>query len=68
MTRIGESTQGILSDMMQRHLPNGWKINLSNELYEAADGVLYEDCGIPPHVEIPFLDVPTKTRHIAADI
>jgi len=55
-TRIGEATQGILSDVMERHLPNGWSVNLSNELYRAADGELYEDRGIPPQVRIPFLD------------
>lgn len=56
LTRIGEATQGILSDVMERHLPNGWTLNLSNELYRASNDLLYEDCGIPPQIEIPFLD------------
>lgn len=56
LTRVGFPTQGILSDVMERHLPNGWSVSLSNELYRASDGELYEDRGIPPHVEIPFLD------------
>lgn len=55
VTLVGEPTQGILSDAMERHLPNEWFVTLSNELYLAADGELYEDRGIPPHVEIPFL-------------
>lgn len=55
VTRIGEPTRGELSDVMERHLPNGWSMTLSNELYRAADGELYEDRGVPPHVEIPFL-------------
>jgi len=55
VTRVGEPTHGELSDVMERHLPNGWSFTLSNELYRAADGELYEDRGIPPHVEIPFL-------------
>lgn len=55
LTLVGEPTQGILSDAMERHLPNGWFFTLSNELYRAANGELYEDSGIPPHVEIPFL-------------
>lgn len=54
LTRIGEPTRGELSDVMVRHLPNGWPMTLSNELYRASDGELYEDRGIPPHVEIPF--------------
>ena len=43
VTRIGEPTQGILSDVMERHLPNGWRVTLSNELYIASDDALYED-------------------------
>jgi len=56
VTRVGEATHGELSDVMERHLPNGWSMTLSNELYRAADGELYETCGVPPHVEIPYLD------------
>ncbi len=55
ITRVGEPTHGILSDAMERHLPNGWTLTLSNELYQASDGALYEDVGVPPHLEIPFL-------------
>jgi len=54
VTRIGEPTRGELSDVMERHLPNGWRVTLSNELYRASDGELYEDRGISPHVELPF--------------
>lgn len=54
VTRIGEPTCGVLSDVMERHLPNGWRLHLSNELYEAADGELYEDRGVPVHEAIPF--------------
>jgi len=56
ITRIGEATHGILSDAMERHLPNGWRVSLSNELYRAFDGSLYEDRGVPPHIALPFLD------------
>ena len=55
LTLVGETTQGILSDAHERHLPNGWMVTLSNELYRASDGELYEGVGIPPHVEIPYL-------------
>lgn len=54
--RIGEPTHGILSDAMERHLPNGWRLTLSNELYRAADGALYEDVGIPVDRAIPCFD------------
>ncbi|WP_428264771.1 hypothetical protein [Haliangium sp.] len=35
-------------------LPNGWLIGLSNEVYEAPDGAVYEAVGVPPAVEIPY--------------
>lgn len=55
LTLIGEPTQGILSDTLERHLPNGWSFTLSNEVYWASDGQVYEDVGIPPHVRLPYL-------------
>lgn len=55
LTLVGEPTQGILSDTLERHLPNGWFFTLSNELYHSYDGAIYEDVGIPPHIRIPFL-------------
>lgn len=55
LTLIGEPTQGILSDTLERHLPNGWHLTLSNEVYRAFDGKIYEDIGIPPHIRLPFL-------------
>lgn len=57
LTLVGESTQGILSDTLEKHLPNGWSLTLSNEIYRAFDRQLYEDVGIPPHIELPFLDL-----------
>jgi len=59
---VGEATHGILSDAMERHLPNGWRFTLSNEVYFAADGELYEHTGVPPHVEVPFLDAEGRER------
>lgn len=55
LTLVGEPTHGILSDTLERHLPNGWHLTLSNEVYEAFDGQVYEDTGIPPHIRLPFL-------------
>jgi len=53
VTRIGERTQGVLSDVLDMHLPNDWKVGISNEVYTAADGNCYEGTGIPVHVEVP---------------
>lgn len=55
LTLIGEPTLGILSDTLERQLPNGWYLTLSNEVYRAYDGEIYEDVGIPPHIRLPFL-------------
>ena len=54
VTRMGEPTQGVLSDVLGKKLPNGWELGLSNEVYTACDGELYEGRGIPPHIEIPI--------------
>lgn len=55
LTLIGEPTHGILSDTLERHLPNGWHLTLSNEIYRAYDGELFEDVGIPPHIRLHYL-------------
>jgi carboxyl-terminal processing protease len=53
VTRMGEPTLGILSDDLHKCMPNGWEVTLSNEIYRAPDGALYEDIGIPPQIEVP---------------
>ena len=50
VTIVGEDTLGILSDNLYKRLPNGWELSLSNEVYEAGDGGLYEARGVPPDV------------------
>jgi carboxyl-terminal processing protease len=52
VTRVGTRTHGILSDALEKTLPNGWSLGLSNEVYVAADGNLYEGRGIPPDIEV----------------
>ncbi|HZP10801.1 MAG TPA: S41 family peptidase [Nevskiaceae bacterium] len=46
---VGTPTAGMLSDNLNKILPNGWTYSLSNEVYTAADGEVYEGRGIPPH-------------------
>jgi len=53
VTRVGESTQGVLSDVLGKQLPNGWKVGISNEVYTAADENCHEGMGIPVQVELP---------------
>lgn len=57
VTQVGEATRGALSDALSRSLPNGWQINLSNEVYLDAASHHWEGLGIPPDVQMPvFLE------------
>jgi C-terminal processing protease CtpA/Prc len=53
VTVIGERTAGILSDILQKPLPNGWFVGLSNEVYLDAQGVSFEGTGLTPDIEVP---------------
>jgi C-terminal processing protease CtpA/Prc len=53
VTRIGQNTQGVFSDVLGRKLPNGWIFGLSNERFLAIDGADFEGAGIPPDIETP---------------
>ncbi len=52
VTLIGEQTYGIFSDTLDKELPNGWEFSLTNEQYLSAEGVSYEQIGIPPNIEV----------------
>ncbi len=56
VTIVGENTAGGLSDAHEFIMPNGWAITLSNEVYTAADGVLYEGKGVPPQIRLPSFE------------
>jgi carboxyl-terminal processing protease len=45
---FGWPTYGALSDEMAYRLPNGWGGTISNEVYTAQDGQVYEGRGVPP--------------------
>jgi len=53
--QVGETTAGAHSDVLERHLPNGWTFTLSNEVYRAADGSVFEGVGMKPRIEVPVL-------------
>jgi hypothetical protein len=53
VTRIGENTQGVFSDVLDRRLPNGWKFGLPNEVYRTAEGTAFDVQGIPPDIAVP---------------
>jgi carboxyl-terminal processing protease len=48
VTHVGTPTRGALSDVLAKPLPNGWRMELSNEIYLDAQGTLFEARGIPP--------------------
>lgn len=54
VTSVGTPSYGVLSDVLQRVLSNGWIVALSNEVYEAPAGDVYEAVGVPVDVEVPY--------------
>jgi hypothetical protein len=51
--RIGENTQGVFSDTLQRTLPNGWEYILPNEEFRTRDWKTFDGPGIPPDIRTP---------------
>ena len=52
ITRVGENTQGVFSDVLGRSMPNGWRFGLPNEVFRASDGKTFDGMGIPPDVTV----------------
>jgi hypothetical protein len=52
VTRVGENTQGVFSDVLGRKLPNGFRFGLPNEIFLTEDGKTFDGPGIPPHVRV----------------
>jgi C-terminal processing protease CtpA/Prc len=52
VTLVGSRTQGIISDELEKRLPNGWRFTLSNERYSTPDRSCFEGIGVPPDVEV----------------
>ena len=53
VTRIGENTQGVYSDVLLRALPNDWIFGLPNEIYRTPTGETFDGPGIPPDKTVP---------------
>ncbi|MGL5837849.1 MAG: S41 family peptidase [Sphingorhabdus sp.] len=62
---VGETSEGILSDGWPAYLPNGWMVDLSNEVYIAADGVNYEGKGIPADIPTSVFAGPDLFKNLA---
>jgi hypothetical protein len=52
--RLGENTQGVFSDVLDRKLPNGWHFGLPNERF-VTDGKSYDLVGIAPDIAVESL-------------
>jgi C-terminal processing protease CtpA/Prc len=60
---IGENTQGLFCDPLDRRLPNGWSFALPNAVYRTADGRAFDVQGIPPDMPAPvFADDDVAAR------
>jgi len=53
VTRVGENTQGVFSDVLGRRLPNGWRFGLPNEVFRTPQGTAFDGPGIAPDVPVP---------------
>jgi carboxyl-terminal processing protease len=59
VTLVGETTEGIFSNQLNKQLPNGWSFTLSNEVYQNIQGTVFEVAGILPDTQqviFPFSD------------
>jgi len=52
----GDTTWGALSDILSKRLPNGWLLELSNEIYVDSEGKKWEGKGIPPAEKYTIFD------------
>lgn len=66
--RIGQNTQGVFSDVLERILPNGWTFGLPNEEYlTPSGGKTFDGEGIPPDIRTGnFLQEIAKGNHDSA--
>ncbi|KWV93689.1 S41 family peptidase [Erythrobacter sp. AP23] len=52
VTQVGATTRGSFSTPLAKRLPNGWLLELSNEVFAAPDGKVYEEHGLDPRVAV----------------
>lgn len=62
VTHLGEATNGALSDVLEKELPNGWEFTLSNEVYLDVNNQSFEAIGIPPTLAAPVLSKDARDR------
>lgn len=62
VTHAGTPTRGSFSTPLAKPLPNGWLLELSNEIFAAPDGTVFEETGIAPELvlEVYPADAPVE--------
>lgn len=67
VVHAGGTTRGAFSDILEKTLPNGWVLTLSNEVYLDHDGLGWEGRGLPPALPSPvFAADDPAASHAAA--
>jgi carboxyl-terminal processing protease len=61
--RYGEITASVMSDQLTKSMPNGWTFSVSNEVFKAIDGRVYETTGIAPDVHVPGSVILSSAKH-----
>ncbi len=65
--QVGATTRGAFSTPLAKPLPNGWYLELSNEIFANAHGEVFEGRGLAPDIEIhPFPEESPIGGHAAA--
>ena len=49
---VGRTTRGSFSTVLSKPLPNGWILELSNEIFASPDGQVHEEIGLIPETDI----------------
>lgn len=67
VTHVGKTTRGSFSTPLAKPLPNGWYVELSNEIFASPEGTVYEGQGINPDfpIEVFELDNPIQSHALA---
>jgi hypothetical protein len=52
VSRVGENTQGVFSDVLGRKLPNGWNFGLPNEVYLTKTAKSFDGPGVAPDIPV----------------
>lgn len=53
VTQAGATTRGAFSTPLAKPLPNGWYVELSNEIFADASGAVFEGHGLVPDLVLP---------------